>query len=101
MITACAIWKFKAEHRAEMLEFMKNHEDGFKVTREWPGCVSLECRHSLADDETILIWGRFNERADFDSYMKMRKDTKFFHPWIEKMTAPPDFHVLSDEEYCN
>ena len=92
------IWKFKtAEYRQEMLDFLSTNEKGFQLTRKWKGFISLECRYSMDDEESLFMWGKYESKADYHSYVKMRQETEFFKPWMEKMSAPPVMMQLSNK----
>ena len=82
-----------------MLNHLADDENGLQLTRSYPGCISVECRHSMDDQETIYIWAKWKTEAAFNAYMKMRAESNFFGPWVKKMSAEPTFIRLSEKSY--
>ena len=95
VVSVIGILKFKPENRQEIVNFLANDETGLKLTRKY--ALSVECRYSMDDDETIYMWAKYPSEAVYEEYKNMRINSGFWGPWMNKMTAPPQFIRLSNE----
>jgi len=93
------IIKIKAEKRQALFDAFKNDEDGIKKTKSFKGFISAEGRMSTTDDETIVIWGKFESNEDQAAYLKMRQEDGFLSAWKEDFTAPLNWMLLSKDSF--
>ena len=58
--TVVATFKLKSENREEFIKFLSS-EDGLSVTRNFEGCISIECYISKDNENTIILWEKWEK----------------------------------------
>ena len=90
-----AKFTFKSEElKQKFLEILRG-EDGLSVTRNWPGCESIECFVSQENSLEFNIRQKWAKESDHASYMVMRKETGLFASVMEMLSSPLEITHLN------
>lgn len=82
------------ELKQKFLEILRS-DDGLKVTRDWPGCESIECFVSQENNLEFNIRQKWAKESDHASYMAMRKETGLFASVMEMLSSPLEITHLN------
>lgn len=83
-----AKFTFKSEELKQKFIEILNGKDGLSVTRNWPGCESIECFVSQENSLEFNIRQKWAKESDHASYMEMRKETGLFATLMEMLSTP-------------
>ena len=93
--TVKAVFTFKDNlSKNKFIEFC-NGENGLGVTRGWKGSQLIECYESEDNPNQIIIWQKWDSKADHESYVKHRHDDGSFDFLGELISSPPEITSLS------
>ena len=94
-----AKFKFKTkEFMEEFINILKG-DNGLKVTRNWPGCVSIECFESTDENNEFIIRQEWKKKSDHDKYMNMRKESGLFTQVTAMLETPLEITHLKTTNY--
>jgi len=79
--TVKANFRFKDQEKKEEFLAILKSSDGLGCTRQFDGCLSIECLCSNEDPNLIVIWQRWESQANHEAYFQYRKD----HGLIDKL----------------
>lgn len=65
-----------------------NSPDGLKITRNWPGSLSIDCYESTDNPLEFVIQQKWSKESDHSSYKAMRKKTQLFASVTDMLEAP-------------
>jgi len=92
--TVSATFEFKDESCKDRFIEFANSEKGLKVTRAWPGCVSLETYESHDNPLKLTIWQKWADPQSHEGYVKHRHEDGSFDFLGEILASPPDIGAL-------
>ena len=92
--TVAITFRFKdCESKQKFTDWLADKENGLSLTRAWEGCKSVEVYESSEDENTLILWEKWEKKESQESYMKMRTETGAFDTVGDWLVSPPE--VLS------
>ena len=85
--TVFAKFVFLPEKKAEFVETLSG-PDGLQKTREFPGCLQIECYDDAADPNTLVIWQKWKSKSDHEAYLQMREESGMLKTISENLAEP-------------
>lgn len=74
MHTVIATLKFNSdESKEKFLEILKS-ENGVAKTRQFDGCISIQCLEVTDEKNTVVIYQQWREQGCHEKYMEFRKE---------------------------
>ena len=62
------------EKKQEFIDLLQG-ENGLKVTRNFEGCININCYDNLDNEDSLILIQQWEERKNHEDYLKMRKET--------------------------
>ena len=62
------------EKKKEFIELLSG-ENGLQVTRNFEGCVNINCYDHLDNKNSLILLQQWEKRKNHEDYLKMRKET--------------------------
>lgn len=97
--TVKAVFTFKDDESKNKFVTFCNGENGLGVTREWPGCQSIECYESETNPREIVIWQKWATKENHESYVSMRKEKGDFDMLSDWVCSPPNIVALNPVDF--
>jgi quinol monooxygenase YgiN len=63
-------------------------------TRAFPGCLSVETYTDVDQPDTVVLWEKFETRADHEAYLKWRGETGMMEALAPILAGPLDVQYL-------
>ena len=96
--TACAIFTWKDEESKQKFMDWTKTEEGFKETREFKGCVSIEVYERQENPLSLVVWQKWETQEDHEKYVEHRKEQGVFDMFGPMFGCPPEISELNKLE---
>jgi len=67
-------------------------------TRAFPGCVSVETYTDTDQPDTVVLWEKFERRADHEAYLAWRAETGMMEALAPILAGPLDVQYLDHHD---
>jgi len=96
--TVIATCNFKSlKDKNTFLEILHG-DDGLVKTRNWSGCILIECYITNDNDKQVVLWEKWDKQSDHESYMAMRKESGLFDLLETLLESPLEVSRLTKED---
>lgn len=92
--TVKATFTFKDQNSKEKFIEFCNGDKGLSVTRNWEGCISIDCYEEDNNPLCVVIWQKWESKENHESYVKFRHEDGSFDFLGELIASPPVISAL-------
>lgn len=90
---------FKDEENKKKFLKLLQSDEGLALTRNSPGCESVECFESQENNLVFNIRQKWSSESEHADYMKMRKESGLFDSVLEMVSTPFEITHLNPLDY--
>tara|TARA_Y100000389_G_scaffold204506_1_gene257507 strand:+ start:14770 stop:15111 length:342 start_codon:yes stop_codon:yes gene_type:complete len=85
--TVYARFRFKDGKKSEFVNMLSS-EEGLVKTRNFKGCLSIECYEDINDCNTLIIYQKWDSKEDHCKYLEWRKETGLLDALSDMLDEP-------------